>query len=256
MIAGWFGLTHPGLVRASNEDTFWCDPERSLYIVADGMGGHNAGEVASALAVETVKNFVEISHREREFTWPFGVDPRVSYDANRLVTAVKLANRVILKHSETLGTYTGMGTTIVAAVLSGPQVTYVSVGDSRLYSFRDGTLRQLTRDDTLIASLREQNPQLDPGTLVNHPMRHVLTSVLGAREELNPAAQEHRIAEGETLLLCTDGLTEMLSDTDIAATLSAHDDLETAVRRLQDAALQAGGVDNITAVLARWRRTT
>ena len=246
-------LTHPGRVRSTNEDKYSYDSEIGLFIVADGMGGHNAGEVASALATETIRGFIDVTRREAEFTWPFGIDPRLSYQANRLATAIRLANRSVMKEGETRGAYTGMGTTVVAVLILGDRATFAGVGDSRLYSLLDGRLRQLTRDETWVTTLLQQDPQLDPVQLANHPMRHVLTNVVGAREDITVAPLEHELSDGELLLLCTDGLTDMLSDEQITAALTADRDLEAAARRLQEGALEAGGVDNVTTVLVRYQ---
>jgi protein phosphatase len=125
------GATHVGPVRKTNEDAFHADAAKGVFIVADGMGGHNAGEVASRLAVDTMCEFLNRTETDQDFTWPFGLDPALSFDGNRLVTAVKLANRRILEAS-TRERLNGMGTTVVAAQVIGDQAVFASAGDSRL----------------------------------------------------------------------------------------------------------------------------
>src|SRR5262245_3772513 len=112
------GLSNPGLVRKTNEDSFISDLELRLFVVADGMGGHSAGEVASRLAIEAIDGFMRRSHGDTEFSWPYGVDPNLSYDGNRLKTAIHLANRRVFRAAETHDDYTGMGTTVVGAVIT------------------------------------------------------------------------------------------------------------------------------------------
>src|SRR5262249_52081194 len=128
-----YGLSHVGLVRETNEDCFLADLELGLFCVADGMGGHNAGEVASRLALDVIREFVQRTDGRTDVTWPFGLDRRVSYDANRLVTAVRLANEQVFSHAEERDDYAGMGTTVVAALIKESRAFYVGVGDSRIY---------------------------------------------------------------------------------------------------------------------------
>lgn len=246
------GATHPGRVRHVNEDTFLTDAPNGIFIVADGMGGHNAGEVASALAVDTIRKFVARTLHESEFTWPFGVDPALSYHANWLLTAMKLANRRVCRASETREDYTGMGTTIVSAVIIDGTMTYSSVGDSRIYSIRDGAVEQLTEDDSWVATLAAGNPAMDRSTLGSHPMRHVLTKVIGAREDTEIHVAERTLQDGDRMLLCSDGLHDSINDRTIADILSAEPDISTGADRLVQTALELGGQDNITAVLIRY----
>lgn len=245
------GATHPGRVRHVNEDAFFTDVDAGIFIVADGMGGHNAGEIASAMAVDTMRKFVARTHSENEFTWPFGVDPALSYHANRLLTATKLANRRVCRESETRNEYTGMGTTLVSALIVDQSMTYSSVGDSRIYSFRDGTLEQLTADDSWIGTLAAEETSLDRRALATHPMRHVLTKTIGAREDIDILVKERTLRDGDRILLCSDGLHDCLESQTIADVLSAEPDDTRAAERLVQAALDTGGKDNITAVLIR-----
>ena len=147
--------THPGSVRAINEDFALWDPDLGLIVVADGMGGHNAGEVASRLAVDTLQTFLKQSAAADKITWPFGVDRRLSFEANRLSTAVKVANSRVRRAADERADYAGMGTTLVAAVVAGSRATYTGVGDSRIYAWRGDELQQLTADDSWIGMLQE-----------------------------------------------------------------------------------------------------
>src|SRR5262245_19893168 len=142
-------LTDIGRKRTINEDSIFA--ANGLYLVCDGMGGHKAGEVASQAAVDTVVRFIERSDQDPELTWPYGFNPRLSFNANRLRTALKLANRKVHRKANSSEEYTGMGTTVAAALFSTTKtvMTYANVGDSRIYLIRGGVIMQLTRDDSL-----------------------------------------------------------------------------------------------------------
>jgi protein phosphatase len=245
------GVTHPGNVRKSNEDSLLSDPGLGLFIVADGMGGHNAGEVASRLAVEAIKGFLSLSHDGQDFTWPYGLNPSLSFHANRLMTSVKLANRRVFKVGESRDEYTGLGTTVVAALIEEGQLIVAGVGDSRIYSHRDGKLDQITQDDSWVATVLARDPGRDEASLASHPMRHVLTNVLGAREQLDMDVDERPATEPETLLLCSDGLHGALDDKTLEKVLSSDDSAEAMAERLVKLALERDGSDNITALVVR-----
>ena len=245
------GVTHPGRVRQSNEDSLHVDATHGIFVVADGMGGHIAGEVASRMAVESIRDFLERSRTDDGLTWPFGVNAELSHDGNRLATAVRLANRRVFQASESQGDYAGMGTTVVAVIVAGNLATFGSIGDSRLYSFRGGQLDQLTRDDTWVEAVLAQDAKADPEALQHHPMRHVLTEAVGTAQDANPSVHERRLEPGEVLLLCSDGLHTAVPDADIARLLASSNDPESACATLLEAALQAGARDNVTAVVLR-----
>jgi protein phosphatase len=245
------GITHPGNVRTVNEDAFAHDVDLGVFILADGMGGHSAGEIASTLAVETIRSFIKRTRDDDGFTWPFGVDPRLSYDENRLMTAVKLANRRVFRASESREDYTGMGTTIVVALVEKDQVTFSGVGDSRIYSFYDGRLEQLTRDDSWVRMILDQDPAFDQTLLASHPMRHVLTKVIGARDHAEADVSTRQLRPGETLLMCSDGLHGALDDETIGRILTEEPDLQAIADRLLAEALERDGRDNITALLVQ-----
>lgn len=246
------GATHQGLVRPTNEDGLYHDVDLGLFVVADGMGGHSAGEVASRLALESVHTFIRRTRDDEEFTWPFGVDVRLSFDANRVRTALRLANRRAFQVSESGVEFAGMGTTIVTALITGTRLTYAAVGDSRLYSFRDHTLARLTEDDSWIATLRTREPDLDDEQLRRHPLRHVITKAIGTLADTDVEIHERALAPGDVLLLCTDGLHDLVTDDEIQEMLAARTSLEVSVERLIARALEAGGRDNVTALLVRY----
>jgi len=245
------GITDIGPARRTNEDSFVVDEQLQLLVVADGMGGHLAGEVASSLAVDTVIGFVRRSEEDGECSWPYGIDPDLSFSSNRLRTAIHLANRRVFRAAEKYDEYTGMGTTIVCALISGNRLAIGHAGDSRLYLFAAGTLRQLTVDDTWAASVGADSAD-DSLTVQAHTMRHVLTNVLGAREHADIHLQERELQAGDTILLCSDGLHGVVRDEELCGLLTGNDPVAEVAPRLIHAALAKGGRDNVTAVLARY----
>jgi protein phosphatase len=213
------------------------------------MGGHRAGEVASRLAVEAVRAFVAESATSRELTWPFGLDASLSLELNRLVTAVRLANRRVFEEGAQHAELSGMGTTVAAVLVSGDRVAWVGVGDSRIYRWRQPVLEQLTSDDTWVASVFGAQGAERVGP--SHPFRHVLTSVLGMHVELKPSGREEPLRPGDTLVLCTDGVHGLLDRSALADLLSSVEDPAAQASALVDAALARGTSDNATAVVLR-----
>jgi serine/threonine protein phosphatase PrpC len=246
------GATDPGRVRKVNEDSFFSDPVLQLFIVADGLGGHAAGEVASKLAVETISGFVRRIDEEGELSWPYGIEPTLSFGGNLLRTAVHLANRRVFRAAERDDEYTGMATTVVAALISGSRMAVASAGDSRLYIFTDGSLSQLTRDDTWAATILASPEHAARGAVSPRTMRHVLTNVIGARDQADVHLKEYDLHGGETILLCSDGLHGVLEDETMAAIVSAGGTPAEIVQRLIDEALTRGAKDNVTALLAQY----
>ena len=247
------GASHPGRVRQINEDAWRADAALGLFVVADGMGGHNAGEVASSLAIEALHGFIRKTSEDSDFTWPFGIDPKQSYRANRLATAVRLANRRVFKAGESRDEYTGMGTTVVAVLAEGPEIAVAGVGDSRVYSFLNGALTQITSDDSWVAAMAAEGLVPEP-VPSNHPMRHVLTSVVGAREALEVQIIERTLADGETLLLCSDGLHGELDAQGMAAVLGREPDAARAAELLVQTVLEGRAADNVTALVLRYQQ--
>lgn len=241
------GRTDAGPVRPVNQDWLEWDLSLGLFLVADGMGGHKAGEVAAHLAIETVRQFVAQSVEAEDLTWPFGLDPSMSVDKNRLATAVRLANRRVCREGNAHAEFAGMGTTIVAAIVRDGKVTLAGVGDSRAYLWRLGTLTQLTSDDTWVETVLGRDPQR--GNVDHHPMRHVLTSVVGSSEDRTPELLEQTLLPGDRLLFSTDGLHTVVDDASLATLLGAHDDLEQVASELVDAAVRRHTSDNVTALV-------
>ncbi len=243
------GATHQGNVRASNEDAMLWDETLGFAAVADGMGGHQAGEVASALALEALQNFLRRSAASCDFTWPYGISPTLSLTANRLTTGFKIANRRVFKQSEERPDYVGMGTTLVAAVVNEGTLTVANVGDSRLYTVVDGNLRQLTQDDSWLATLSRET-SVTSEALAHHPLRNVLTNVIGARADLDVAISELPWS-GEVVVLSSDGLHNAVPVDVMTAILLTKLDPGEACRALVNEALARDGKDNITAVIFR-----
>jgi protein phosphatase len=246
------GVSDVGRVRKTNEDTFVSDPEIRLFAVADGMGGHGAGEVASRLAIEAVTAFILRSAEDTDFSWPYGVDQTLSIDGNRLRTAIHLANRRIFRAAESNDDYNGMGTTIVGLLVNGARISVGHVGDSRLYLMRNGSLEQLTDDDSWAATILAHDPRLGPRDIASHPMRNVLTNALGARESVDIHLAERDLADGDYLLLCSDGLHGSLDAEAITQVLKSAPDVEAAAQGLVTTALERGSRDNVTALVVRY----
>jgi serine/threonine protein phosphatase PrpC len=248
------GATHTGKVRKTNEDAFLAEPERGLFLVADGMGGHNAGEVASQLALEAIRGFLARSADGHDFTWPYGINPSLSFHGNRLITAVKLANRRVFKAGESRDEYAGLGTTVVVALIDDGQLSFSGVGDSRIYVLSQGRLEQLTQDDSWAAAVLGREAGTDRAAIAAHPMRHVLTNAIGARGEIDVEVSERALKSGDTLLLCSDGLHGALDEHVIASHLASDASPETVAGALVDLALERDGKDNITALVVRWKQ--
>jgi serine/threonine protein phosphatase PrpC len=245
-------LTDVGRKRKGNEDSLYVNPEQNLFVVADGMGGHAAGEIASRVAVDSINEFVCLTSGDEEITWPFGLDETISYDGNRLKTAIRYANRKVLEATKERADYEGMATTIVAVLVDGQEANLAHVGDSRVYLLRDGEISQLTADHSWV------NEQVLSGVISadqarSHPLRNVVTRALGGKPDLQVDMTVHKLLPGDHLLLCSDGLTTMLHDDDIARIVKdAGGDVKKAARELVDAANAKGGEDNITVLLLRF----
>jgi PPM family protein phosphatase len=244
-------LSDPGHVREGNEDAYVADATLGLFAVADGLGGHEGGEVASRLAADTLTAFISASSADPTITWPEGINPAISIESNQLQNAVILAHRRIRQKSMAQPELEGMGTTIVAGLLkSRNRLSFVSVGDSRLYLWRAGALSQLSSDDTWIASMIRAGASEE--SLRDHNMQHMLTKALGSVPSLELVTHETEVEDGDILLMCSDGLYGPIGDAGIAQVLAdTAPNLDQGARALVDAANAAGGPDNITVVLFR-----
>jgi len=247
------GVSHPGRVRKANEDRCELDLGLGAFVVADGMGGHNAGEVASSLAVETIMSFLRRTQEGDDVTWPYGIDRNMSFQANRLTTAVRLANRRVFRTAESRDELSGMGTTVVAAFIEANQSVLANVGDSRIYSLVGGKLTQLTTDDSWVATLQNAAGAAAVPLGAKHPMRHVLTNVVGAREEVDVQLIEHTLVDGEVLMFCSDGLHGEITDEQITSILVRETDVVTAADALIAAVLETRASDNVTALVIRYQ---
>jgi len=230
-----------------NQDHLGSWPDLGLFVVADGMGGHNAGEVASHLAVETIRAFIAESAVTADITWPFGLETKNSIDANRLTTAVRLANRKIYHEGTKSPDLNGMGTTVVAALVAGDRITLVSVGDSRIYRMRHGSLEQMTKDDTWLASVlgEKQAEDADP----QHPLRHVLTSVVGTKDDVKPVSREEQLVAGDRFVLCSDGVHGKLDSAALTSLLATASSAADGAATLVNEAITRGTSDNATALV-------
>ena len=241
-----------GRKRKGNEDSVFVNPEDKLFVVADGMGGHAAGKVASSIAVDSINEFVRATGGDEEITWPFGLDESISYDGNRLKTAVRFANRKVLEVTKEKTEYEGMATTVAAVLVDGATANLAHVGDSRIYLISGGVLSQLTSDHSWV------NEQILSGIISaeqarSHPLRNVVTRALGGRADLQVDMQSREMQPGDILLLCSDGLTNMLPDQEIERLVKeAEGDVKRAARELVDAANARGGEDNITVLLIKF----
>jgi protein phosphatase len=230
-----------------NEDRFISAEDLRLFVVADGMGGHAAGEVAARVAVESIENFIRRSHDTSDFSWPFGVDPSLSFEANRLKTAVNLANRRINRLAENHDDYLAMATTVVCALIANGHLVAAHVGDSRLYLRDASGLHQLTKDDswaaTVLGGKDASGAQPD--------VRHVLTNVLGARPDTLVHLVERELSATDTLLLCSDGLHGSVPHGTLHELMTSADDIEALAQKLITTALEHGSRDNITVLIVR-----
>jgi protein phosphatase len=245
------GLSDVGLQREHNEDSFAVLDEYDLFVVADGMGGHRAGDVASRIATETISEFFRTTANE-DVTWPFHFDTNLSEEENRLLTGIRVANRQIFERSTRSREYHGMGTTVVGAMFSPKkQRMYIGhVGDSRCYRVRGGKIRQLTRDHSLINDYLLAMPDLSEEQKNELP-KNVITRALGMQDQVVVDLQHDDPQPGDTYVLCSDGLSGMVSDDDIELIVASTDDVHAACTRLIERANVRGGEDNITAVLIK-----
>jgi len=228
-----------GRVRSVNQDRFARAPDLGCYLVADGMGGHQGGEKASQLAVEAVLDALRSSHSAKQSL------------SERLRYALAWANRRIFETACAHAECAGMGTTIVALLIDGGRAALAHVGDSRAYLIRDGGIRQLTRDHSIVGELLRRQ-QISEQAARAHPHRHVLTRALGVRPSVEPDLLELALCSGDVFALCTDGLTGYLQEGEIAEFFADGSDLEEVCKSMIEAANSRGGEDNITAVLVRY----
>ena len=246
----WAVTTDKGLRRTSNEDSHCERADIGLFVVADGMGGHVAGEVASRVAVEAIQAFIaETAHADKNRTWPFPFEPSLSLEANRLRAAFRLANRKIASAIADSSDLRGMATT-ASAILAGASTLCVAhVGDSRVYVLRNGALEQLTHDHSWVEE-QVRAGTMSPSAARQHPWRNVVTRALSGGEDPEVDVADVRPAAGERYLLCSDGLFAVVGDQQIAELVGdPARSLQDICAALVDAANAGGGPDNITALV-------
>lgn len=243
------GVTDLGRVRSNNEDCFRIVEGLNLFVLSDGMGGEAHGEVASALAVETIVKYCMDPKAGAEVTGG-NLEPTWSEKTKRLTTAVHLANKSIYESAEAHPEQHGMGATLTAAWVDGSRLSVAHVGDSRLYLLRNGALQQLTSDHSLVAE-QVRRGILTAAEAEESEMQSVLLRALGALPEIEVDTDEHGIFARDILMLCCDGLTRMVTEPEIAGTLQAETDPTKAAEKLVALANERGGVDNITVIVAR-----
>jgi protein phosphatase len=246
----WAVSSDPGLRRTSNEDSYCSRPDLGLYIVADGMGGHVAGEVASRVAVEAIQAFIqETAGADKNRTWPFPFEPALSLSANRLKAAFRLANRRIASAIADSQDLRGMATTASAVLAATDGVCVAHVGDSRVYVLRNSSLEQLTHDHSWVEE-QVRAGTLTPTAARQHPWRNVVTRALSGGEDPEVDVTEIKPRGGERYLLCSDGLFSVVGDERIANILADRaTPLEEVCSKLVAAANAGGGPDNITALV-------
>lgn len=239
------GHTDTGRVRDSNEDSFAVLPHLNLFMVADGMGGHSFGEVASTMAIQVITGYFE--------------DPKLAPLASaveakdRLVAGVRLANRRILRAGRADRSKRGMGTTFAGIVAFGASACVAHVGDSRVYRHREGKLEQLTRDHSALQAVQEhRSASASPAAL--RSLRHVLTRALGLWEGVEVDTRIEEVLPGDLALICSDGLAGVVSDDEIGDILGAEASIEATAAALCERANEYGGPDNVTCILVRWTR--
>jgi len=239
-----------GRKRAINEDSFVSNDNEGLYVVADGMGGHAHGEVASRIAVETIDEFIKMTSGDAEVTWPYGLDDGLSLNGNRLRTSIRFANHKLLEHTQKDADCEGMATTVVATIVDQGKADIAHVGDSRLYLVRGGEIRCVTSDHSWVNE-QVMSGVIDSEQARTHPLRNVVTRALGGKSDLEVDVQTVELAGDDRLLLCSDGLTTMLEDREILEILLDEDGSVEQAHELVNAANRNGGEDNTTTILLK-----
>lgn len=247
------GETNVGRKRNHNEDNFSIVPDYGLFVVADGMGGHAAGEVASKMAIDALREFFAATQDDPERTWPYKMDRTKGYEENRLITGIKLANLRIYETAQRESKKRGMGTTFVSIFTANDGVYVAHVGDSRVYRFRNQQLEMLTEDHSLLNDYIKMK-RLTAEEIANFPHKNVIVRALGMKETVKVDTRFEVPALNDTYLLCSDGLCGPVTDEEIAQILGEHHDIKQATAKLIERANENGGPDNVTCVLVRWTR--
>ena len=248
------GLTNVGMKRSHNEDNHLLVPEENLFLVADGMGGHASGEVASDIAVHSIAEFFRLTSADEEQTWPFKEERGLKYEENRLVTGIKLANRRIFETAQADARKRGMGTTVVGALFTHNGAYVGHCGDSRCYRFRNGHIELLTEDHSLLNDYQKSH-KLSQEEIDNIPHKNVIVRALGMKDTVQVDVSRLEPQAEDVYMLCSDGLSGMVHDPEMNEILQGFlrdparaDDIEGMCHALINAANANGGTDNVTAI--------
>lgn len=245
------GQTNVGRKRAHNEDNLVLVEAENLFVVADGMGGHASGEVASQIAVESISDFFRRSSENDEITWPYKEEKGLRYEENRLVTGIKLSNLRVFETASSDKALKGMGTTLVSALFTEGTAYMGHVGDSRGYRIRDGAIEQVTEDHSLLNDYIKAN-KLTPEEIEAFPHKNVIVRALGMRDTVRVDISRLNPKTNDIFLLCSDGLSGMVKDPDMLSIVeAANGDMDAAATALIAAANENGGVDNVTVILIK-----
>lgn len=244
-------ISDVGLKRKVNEDTYYVSKDDGIFLVADGMGGHLAGDMASRIAVDTIADFIKKTTEDRDITWPFQRNDELTYEANRLIVAIKLANKKIYSTARERN-LPGMGTTIACLFYQNGVVNICHVGDSRIYRIREGKIEQLTEDHSLLVDSLKDG-KITEEEAQNFPFKNVITRALGIEDNVEVDVKRDTIKDGDYFILCTDGLTNFVSQKLIKdSVLNNKTRLLKACKNMIDIANGKGGTDNSTVILVKF----
>ncbi|MBN2060203.1 MAG: Stp1/IreP family PP2C-type Ser/Thr phosphatase [Deltaproteobacteria bacterium] len=243
------GISDVGLKREGNEDSFSTNDSLGLYVVCDGMGGHLAGEVASQVSVDIInKTFRKWIEEDAGIDEIYGKpDPSLSIKGNYILGCIRLANRVVYEMATENKQYHGMGTTVVIVLVTPGMIITANVGDSRIYLIREGMLESMSRDHTIVAEQIELGMMTEEEAATS-PMKHILTRNIGSAEIVEPDIFEIEPSNNDRLILCSDGLTDLVSDDEILAMTREEEDPERLCRNFIDTVLSRGAHDNTTVI--------
>jgi len=245
----WAAKSDPGVRRPTNEDSFITRPDLGLFMVADGMGGHVAGEVASRIVVQAIEAYIaDTVHADAQSTWPLPFDPDLGVDGNRLKGAFHLANERLAQEVAGSQDLRGMATTASAMLMNEEHVVLAHVGDSRIYRWRAGEMERQTVDHSWVEE-QVRAGLLSANEARQHPWRNVVTRALSGGDEPQVDVQALEVKSNDRVLLCSDGLSSVVTDARIAAILAEHPDPEEACTALVAEANAAGGPDNVTTLV-------
>ncbi|NNL75030.1 MAG: serine/threonine-protein phosphatase [Desulfobacterales bacterium] len=242
------GITDRGKKRQANEDDLFLDDALGLYVVADGMGGHRAGEIASKLVVETISKYVKKAKENGDIEKPVDYDDTLSLEANRLLSGIHLSNKVVHEASQDNTSYRGMGSTVSAVYFTDDTLIAANVGDSPIYLIRDDKIKMLSMPHTVLAEQAALNPE--NAEKLGMEFRHVLTRAMGTEESVDADLYEIQCFKNDTLVISSDGLSDKASPQEILE-LVKNNKLNTACQRLIELANDRGGDDNITAIVLK-----